>query len=387
MLPESFSLLHFFSLFCAGGWLWMAARAIRLRLWIPKLSDAPSPHRFPRVSVIVPARNEAKKLRATLRSLLSQDYPNFEIIAIDDRSDDETGAIIAEFAQRDARVKAIRIERLPSGWLGKNHANQRGADLATGEYILFTDADILFAPTTLSKTVGYALQSRARHVVVYPKMLYDDVFEEAFLALFGSLFVWKFNPIGARDPNNKRAYIGVGAFNFIERSLYRAIGEHEPLKAEIADDVKLGYFVKQRREATHVVEGREFVQVRWREGLWDSVKGIERSAFAGVNFSWLWVGIGVLGTLFGLLAPHWLLLSSDAFARLCGAVSLGFVYVGYAVGKGSPLRAIHVALLHPIMSLLFLYALLKSAFLVALKGGVEWRGTFYATDILRAKGN
>lgn len=385
MIPDSFSLLRCFALVALGGWLWMFLRATRLRFWIPKLSDAPSPQKFPRVSVVAPARNEAKKIRATLRSLLAQDYPNLEIIVINDRSDDETGAIIDEFVAQDERVKAIHVAELPSGWLGKNHANWRGAERATGDYLLFTDADVLFAPSTISKTVGYALQCRARHVVAHPKMLSENVFEEAFLALFGTLFVWKFDPIGARNPKNKRAYIGVGAFNFIERRLYDAIGGHSALKAEIADDVKLGYLVKRSGEATHVVEGRDFAQVRWREGLWDSVKGIERSAFAGVNFSWLWVLIGVVGTLFGLLAPHWLLFAGDAFATGCAIVSLGFVYLSYAVGKRSFWRATYIALLHPIMSVLFLFAFVKSALLVSVKGGVEWRGTFYATDVLRAK--
>ncbi len=381
---EGFSLFHLFSLFCVGGWLMMLVRAVTLQVWIPKLSHAPSPQTLPRVSVIVPAKNESKKIHASLRSLLAQDYPNLELIVINDRSDDETGNIINSLAKEDARLKVIHISELPQGWLGKNHANQRGFEQASGEYLLFTDADILFAPQTISKTVGYALANRARHIVVYPKMLSENIFEEAFLALFGMLFVWKFNPIGARNPKNKRAYIGVGAFNFIERALYKAIGEHYPLKAEIADDVKLGYFVKQHGEATHVVEGRNFVQVRWREGLWDSMKGIERSAFAGVNFSWTWVWIGIFGTLFGLIAPYWLWLLNDEFATLCALLSLGFIYLGYAVGKGSLWRAGIITVLHPIMSMLFLFALVKSALLVSVKGGVEWRGTFYTTEVLKS---
>ncbi len=380
---EDFSLLHAFSLFCVGGWLMMCARAVMLNVWIPKLATAPTPNAFPLVSVIVPAKNESKKIRASLQSLLAQDYPNLEIIAINDRSDDETGEIIDELAKQDARLKVIHITELPTGWLGKNHANQRGVAEANGEYVLFTDADILFAPSTISKTVGYAQKHKAKHIVVYPKMLSENIFEESFLALFGMLFVWKFNPMGARNPKNKRAYIGVGAFNFIERALYEAIGGHYPLKAEIADDVKLGYFVKQRGEATHVVEGRDFVQVRWREGLWDSIKGIERSAFAGVNFSWTWVWIGVFGTLFGLLAPYWLWLLDDEMARLCAVSSLGLIYIGYAVGKKSFSRAGVITLLHPIMSVLFLYALVKSAVMVSFRGGVEWRGTFYPSEVLK----
>ncbi len=128
---------------------------------------------------------------------------------------------------------------------------------------------------------------------------------------------------------------------------------------------------------------RDFVQVRWREGLWDSIKGIERSAFAGINFSWTSVWIGVFGTLFGLLAPHWLWLFDDEVARLCAVSSLGLIYIGYAVGKKSFSQAGVITLLHPIMSVLFLYALVKSAVTVSFRGGVEWRGTFYPSEVLK----
>ncbi len=379
-----FSVICAFSLFCVGGWFLFFVRTLVLNVWMPKLADAPMPNAFPLVSVIVPARNESRTLHATLCSLLTQDYSNLELIVINDRSNDATGAILDELAKQDARIKPLHITALPTGWLGKNYANYCGAAQARGEYILFTDADILFAPQTLSKTVGYALAHKARHIVVYPNMLSGNMFEESLLALFGMLFAWKFDPIGARNPQNKRAYIGVGAFNFLERSLYDAIGGHYRLKTELADDVKLGYLVKQHGASTHVLEGRTFVQVRWRDGLWDSIKGIERSAFAGVNFSWVWIWVGIFGTVFGLIAPYWLWLFNDSVARLSALTSLGLIYLGYAVSKQSFWRAGFITLLHPIMSVLFLYALIQSAVMVSFKGGVEWRGTFYPSAMLKS---
>jgi glycosyltransferase involved in cell wall biosynthesis len=387
-MPDFFTpsaLLDAFSLFCLVGWSAMFLRAAYMKRAIPALDaikplDAATPK--PLVSIVVPACNEAAKIRASLQSLLRQDYPRFELIVINDRSTDETGDIINDLAKQDARIKAIHVTVLPSGWLGKNHANQKGVEASSGEYILFTDADILFAPDTLSKTVAYAETQRAKHIVIYPKMLAEHILEEAFIALFALLFTWKFSPTGAKNPNNQSAYIGVGAFNFIKRDLYEAFGGHRMLKSEVADDVMLGYYVKRQREGTHVLGGDSMVSVRWRNGLWDSVRGIERSAFPGVNFSWGWVLIGIAGTLGGLVAPYWLPMLPNGFAQACGGVSIGLIFLVYALRRPA-LKALAYTALHPLMSLLFLYGFLKSAIGITLRGGVEWRGTFYSIDVLR----
>lgn len=370
-----------------AAWVGFWIRAMVMRQQMPSLLRAalPMSAELPRMSVIVPARNEEAKIHDALSTLLAQTYPNLEIIAINDRSTDRTGEILDALARHSPRLKVIHVQELPGGWLGKNYANQLGYERSTGEYLLFTDADIFFHPETIARTVGYALTTRVKHIVAYPKMLTESAMEEAFIALFGFLFTWKFSPSGARDPKNRKAYIGVGAFNFIERALYEKIGAHERLRACVDDDVKLGYWVKQAGEATHVARGSELLSVRWREGLWDSVRGIERSAFPGINFSWLWVGIGVVGTMFGLIAPCWLLFLESALARLCALGATAMIFLIYFTLRPNALGALRVTLLHPIASLLFLYALVSSAVKITLRGGVEWRGTFYPIAMLKEK--
>lgn len=385
LLPH-FSFWEYLAVASVAGWIGFWIRTLIMRRHMPNLMDfAPQPHTFPRVSVIVPARNEAKRLQAALQTLLSQRYPNFEIIAINDRSTDCTGEILDSLAQTHTCLKVIHVQELPEGWLGKNYANYLGYQHSSGEYLLFTDADIFFHPETLVRTVTYALRERAKHIVAYPKMLTSSAMEEAFIALFGFLFTWKFSPSGARNPKNRHAYIGVGAFNFIERSLYERIGTHLHLRANVDDDVKLGYWVKQHAEATHVVRGTDLLAVRWREGLWDSIKGIERSAFPGINFSWLWVGIGIVGTLFGLIAPYWLLFMPSALITLCAGSSIAMIFLIYFTLIRNSLRALRITLLHPVASLLFLYALISSAVKITWQGGVEWRGTFYSLALLKKK--
>jgi glycosyltransferase involved in cell wall biosynthesis len=373
-----------YAAFCAFVWSVMTLRGYLMLSSMPKLMQGSTPAALPKLSVIVPARDEAKTIRKALSSLLAQDYPNLEIVLINDRSADETPNIMDELAATDARLKVIHLDSLPDGWLGKNHANQKGYERSTGDYILFTDADVIFESDTLTKTVAYALTHNAKHIVAYPTLLTEDIFEETFIALFGFLFTWKFSPSGAKNPKNKKAYIGVGAFNFIQRKLYQTIGEHTRLRHELADDVKLGYWVKQYEEATHVVRGTGQVSVRWREGLWDSLKAVERSAFPGINYSWTWVIIGVIGTLFGLIAPYWLLAVPNPMVQLLAGISLVMIFLGYFGVKRQIGKTLAITLLHPVMSVLFMYALVRSAVIITQRGGMEWRGTFYPLRVLKS---
>lgn len=394
----NFSWLELYAAACVAGWsvmLYHVWAMTRENVPLSHIALLPLGQASPRVTVIVPACNESGKIEAALRSLCAQTYTNLRIIAINDRSTDATPEILNRLAlEFPNRLRVIHISSLPEGWLGKNHANQTGYEaietpIDNGGYILFTDADVMFGKNVIAQTVAYAVQHKVGHIVAYPNLLSENIFEESFLAIFSLLFTWKFNPRAARDPNNTSAYIGVGAFNFIAQELYERIGTHQSLKNEVADDVMLGYRVKQQREATHVLNSESAVSVRWREGLWDSVRGIIRSAFPGVNFSWLWVGIGVIGTFGGLLAPYglWLYgwIGGSLFVAVCGAASVLLVLCCYSVlGKKFP-RVLATTLLHPVMSVLFLYAMVRSAVQITVQGGVVWRGTFYSIEVLRRK--
>jgi glycosyltransferase involved in cell wall biosynthesis len=376
-------LLQIFAASVVIGWAATLVHAIKMKRQNEHLSAVPIRQEpLPLVSVIVPACNEAAKIRSSLQTLLDQNYPDLEIIAIDDRSTDDTGKILDSFT--DARLRVIHIRTLPKGWLGKNHANQKGFEIASGEYLLFTDADVAFDPDVIWRTVSFAATHNAKHIVAYPKMLTESVWEAAFIALFGLLFTFKFNPRGARDPKNKRDFIGVGAFNFIKRDLYEKIGTHRRLALDVADDIKLGYWVKQCEAATFVLNSDGKVRVRWREGLLDSVQAIVRSGFAGVNYSWTWVFVVLAGTFGGLLSPYWLVFVPDVFSQICGGVAVVLVALMYHVQSKTYLSTPVAWALHPVMSVLFLYGFVRSAVEMTLRGGLAWRGTFYSLAELKA---
>ena len=183
--------------------------------------------RVPRVSIVVPARNEAEHIEAALMSLLQLDYPDYEVIAVDDRSEDATGAILdrleAQWREREEashhRLRVLHVTELPPGWLGKTHAMWQAGKQATGDWVLFTDADVVFRPDALRRAVVYAERERADHLVLFPTMVMKSAGERMMMAFFQSQFVFAHRPWKVADPKSRDS-IGVGAFNLIRREVY-----------------------------------------------------------------------------------------------------------------------------------------------------------------------
>ena len=186
----------------------------------------PTPAGEPRVSIIVPARNEERDIRATLERLQELDYSNYEVIAVDDRSTDRTGKIMDEVAADAAlrdRLRILHVSQLPVGWMGKTHAMWTAANEATGDWLLFTDADVLFKPESLRRVVAYAEAEKADHVVLFPRMIMEHAGERMMIAFFQALFVFGHRPWKVADPG-AQDHMGVGAFNMVRRPVYEAVG-------------------------------------------------------------------------------------------------------------------------------------------------------------------
>jgi hypothetical protein len=233
-------------------WFWRLADAA---LGMRKIADVSrpewdrkpaTPDGNPRVSIIVPARDEEADIAEALTRLLTLDYDNYEVIAVDDRSTDRTGEIIdriAASAKAHGRLKVIHINSLPAGWLGKTHAMWTAAKQASGDWLLFTDADVLFKPDSLRRALAYAEAEPADHVVLLPRMIMKRPGEKMMIAFFQTLFVFGHRPWKVADPKAKD-HMGMGAFNLVRRRVYDAIGSYERLRMEVLDDMKLGKVVK-----------------------------------------------------------------------------------------------------------------------------------------------
>src|SRR5258708_25104489 len=207
--------------------------------WLP--SDKTS---LPSLTVVAPGRNEEAALEPALRSLAQLDYPNFEVIALNDRSTDSTGEIMDRVAADSAgKVHVLHVRELPAGWLGKTHAIWLGAQPGTGEWILFTDADCLFERTALRRAVFYAEQQRLDHLVVCPTAVMHTGGEKMMMSFFQTMFSVVHRPWKVSDPRAKD-YVGMGAFNMVRRDVYNRIGTYERLRLEVVDDMKLGEAAK-----------------------------------------------------------------------------------------------------------------------------------------------
>lgn len=232
---------------------------------------------YPSLSVIIPACNEEESIERTIKQLISQDYPHFEVIVVNDRSTDDTGMVLERLKLQYPQLKVINNYDLPPNWLGKNYAVYQGVNEATGEWLLFTDADVVFSPNSLKITVSYALEHSLDHLTIVPDTFYGGVFYRAFLAYFtfavSSILMF-----------TKK--VGLGAFNLVKKSVYDKIGGYEAIAMKIADDMALGTLVVDngyKQEAG--LSGKGFISVKWYDNLFALLKGLEKNQFAAAKYS------------------------------------------------------------------------------------------------------
>lgn len=336
-----------------------------------------------KLSVIVAARNEGHTVEKGLRSLAMQDHPDYEIIAINDRSEDNTGEIIDRVAaEMPDRIKTLHITELPEGWLGKCNALHQGGEVATGEYILFTDADVEFEITALQRTHLYARQEQADQLAVFPETLAGSVAEQSMMLSFALCFFIGFPPHRAMK-RNSGAYVGVGAFNMISTAMYRKIQGHRFLRLLVVDDVGLGKLVKYSGGVVRVAWGNDFVKVRWQESLWGMIRGLEKNFFASTNYSVLKTLLMAVGVSIAFVWPWvgvWT--GSTASRVLCGVALATQLIVAAATAKRMKFSVVAAPLL-PLGAIFLITSMLRSMVITLKNGGITWRNQFYALKDLK----
>ncbi len=361
-------------------WLFLALVGTAAMRGMPRLVRLPLPGPHPAVSAVVPARNEAAALPSSLPSLAGQTYPDMEVIAVDDRSTDGTGEALDSLAREHSRLRVVHVQDLPEGWLGKTHALFVGSQTAKGEWLLFTDADVVFHPRCLEAAIAYAEANRVDHLVLTPRAVTAGFWEAVLVGCFGLLFGYALRAWRVSNPRSS-AHIGIGAFNLIRRSAYRAIGSHRALANSILDDLELGRLVKAKGLRQAVARGEDWLSVRWQVGFRGVVSGLEKNAFAGVGYSLvraLGLSLGValvgIGPFLGVLL--------GGTRMLCGAAAL-LVIVIQGIHARQARLPFWSAFFHPMAIAVLIYILLRSAFLTLSRGSVEWRGTAYPLEGLR----
>lgn len=376
-----FAGLVLFSIICFF-WILQTFRIGRGALRLPHLRSQSACEFCPGISLIFAARDEQEKLPRALATLADLDYPELEIIAVNDRSSDDTPAILGEAAKRDTRLKVVNVGSLPEGWLGKPHALQKAYEVSRGEWLLFTDADVRFKPDSLRRAMGMAQCFGLDHLTLMGDIEMQGFWEKTVLTFFALGFYIGTNPAAVSDPNSS-AYLGVGAFQLVRRTAYEASGMHRRLAMEVVDDLKLGKILKRTGFRSGVGLAGEYVSVRWHAGLRNIVHGVTKNFFAVADYKVGKVALQVCGVLSTNVLPFLLLPFVHGWTQVLAAASVMLALLTHT-GTARVMKAPKwYALTQPLGAVIFVYMLLRSTVVTMRQRGVIWRNTFYPLEELR----
>ena len=336
-------------------------------LFSPRLTDS-GRSGGPLVSVVIPARNEERAIARTVLAMLAQTYADLEVIVVDDRSTDATPQILASLA--DPRLRIVEGEEPPAGWLGKPWALEQGSRHATGELLLFVDADVVYEPAAVGAMVD-GLEPEAAMLAILPHLEMRGFWENAGMSalvtvLMGVLNVWIVNR--TRTP---LLGVGGGVGNLVRRGAYESIGGHRALHDAVVDDIGLARQLRAAGHRTTVAFADDFISVRMYHGLREIVEGFTKNAFAVFSGNYAVMLAAVVFVLAFDVAPYFLAfrghpLAIAAVVLLTIARLILFGAFGYSIASA--------LFLHPVTSLLWIYIVLRSAWVIGIRGHVHWRG-------------
>ena len=357
------------------------------------VEPAPPPIRAPLISVCIPARNEERNIRACVESMLAQDYPNIEVIVLDDRSTDSTPRIVADIASRDSRLRLINGSDLPEGWAGKPHALRQASAFARGDWLCFVDADTILAPECLSSCYAKARETNADMFTIMTFQVTGSFWERVVMPLVMTALSVGFSPRKVNDPNRKDA-IANGQFILIKRSVYDAVGGHESVKDRIVEDKAISEQVKWNGFRLIVADGMQVARTRMYTSLPEMWEGWTKNIYLGlrdqINLLWLGVFGAFLALVAALFLPLWPLLGILWYLNGGGWMALTVVakslllwafllYVRARVALNMEIPPWY-ALTTPLGAAVFAAMMFASAWKVISGKGVAWKGRVYKPD-------
>jgi chlorobactene glucosyltransferase len=353
-------------------------------------TPAPPPLAGPRISVIIPARNEADNIRRCIEAVLAQDYPNFQVLALDDRSTDSTPEILTELSKSDSRLVVLFGDELPEGWAGKPHALYQAAKSATGEWLCFVDADTFLEPNALSAVFHNATKTGADLYTIMTQQITETFWEKVIQPLVFTAISTGFSPRKVNDPKRRDA-IANGQFIFIKRSVYDAVGGYEAIKNQIVEDKALGEQVKWNGYRLVMAGGHAMAKTRmytsfaalwegWTKNIYLGLKDHPGMLLLGAFGAFLALTVTLFMPIWPLIGLAWYFDGGGLPAILVLAESL----VVWAVLLYMRARAAHAmrisrwyALTTPLGAGVFAAMMFTSTWRSLSGQGIRWKGRTY----------
>ncbi|HKA35332.1 MAG TPA: glycosyltransferase [Thermoanaerobaculia bacterium] len=375
-------LIHLLLLLSLACWAVCLANVIVNLLVTPRLSRSAAPvgAAAPRVSIVVPARDEEREIGAAVGSLLSQDYPDYEVIVVNDRSTDRTGEILAALPDPQRRLRVVAGSEPPSGWLGKPHALALGAREATGELLLFVDADVHYHPLALAQAAATIRELQADFLCLLPRLEGRGFWENVLMPyVIGSFFLG--TGFLANTDWPRWFAVGGGAGNLIRREAYDRLGGHEALKNSVVDDVRLAFAARAAGFRTRAARAEDRVCVRMYRGF--------REVWNGFSKNTAYVFNGLVGVLLLLLTAVLFataILPPAVLLAAAAGIPVPRADIGIAAGAAGLLLAARVllalalrdpvwpALFHPFMAVAWAGMIGRSLYYRIVRRTLTWRG-------------
>ena len=348
---------------------------------IPELSqiEVPQLSNWPSISMVIPACNEETTIESALLRVLDIDYPNIQIIVVNDRSTDQTGEIINRIAQSYPQIQVIHISTLPQGWLGKINALHRGTQLAQGEYLIYADADIHFHPQCFKRAIAYADHYQLDYLSAIPCFHGKSWILRSLIFAFSGLFIAT-TRLGSVNRDRKGAYGGVGVFQMIRTRFFQETPGWAWLKLEIGDDMAMAMMCHVHHARARFVRASELISLTWYPSVSALIKGLEKNSFpVAMRFSIL-RSITLCSFVLCLVLSPWCMIASGELY-----VGFGFIMIQTMMLLAIPAMGASWVerILSPFFFPLLIFIIVRSMWVTIRQGGVRWRGTFYSVEELK----
>ena len=349
---------------------------------IRSVSEQPIIEDMPSLAIIIAVRNEEEDLANALQSVCNINYSNCRIMVVNDRSTDRTAAILQDFKMSYPQITVTTVTTLPDGWLGKNNALYQGYLSSTEEWMLFTDADIVFHPDALSRAVSYAVVNKLDHLAILPKVVSRSAILNSVLATFTIMLMMHLRPWDAKKAKSK-AYIGIGAFNLVRRDAYERAGTHALIKLRPDDDLQLGFKIKSTGLRQDVLIGNEYVSLEWYKNLGQLGNGLLKNSFAVANYK---TGESIVNTILILISialpmPLMFIFGSTGIRLMACAMLLTHIVYMVVI----PPNKWWYAFVIPFAGFFMAWTTFRATYITLKQGGIYWRDSFYPLAMLKGK--